>query len=940
MLLVSCSSDVEQASDLYQRGLSDLQAGKKRSAVVNFKAALKTSPEAPEIRWELGRLYYQLGLAHNALKELERARNLGHDAAELDTLLLRARLETGNYEWIIETYDPIRASLSPTRRALLGVAEYHLGHFEQAKAHFAAAQEVEPDNPDVLLGRAALERYLGNVDAALALVNTVSVRYENNFDAWLLKGVMHAKETDWPAAASAFQKAVVLREGHVRAIEYLAGALVRNQQFDEAEEELKKLPDKSAETLLIAAYIALGRDKEDDARTLLTEAVALSPGAAEPAVVLGVIQQRRGEANQAISYYTAALNSTPEYASVYRYLASVYVTIGDPMSAIAALVAGLPYNANDPYYLRVLSGLELDTGNAVKALEYAKAAVVASGETKERAQSASLLGWIHTSRGQLDEALAAYENRQEFEKSLEADVEVIYARLRAGELEQARQDADALLQSDPKNPDYLWLVGSIAQRQGDLQTARSSFEAALLGDPDHPKSLEALGHLFVNSKDYDAARKIFEAVVTDRASNWESALLNVAAIEMTEGKEELAVEHYRRLTKERPYDPRAFVELAKLELRDRNADAAIELAEIARTVEPTFGLLYPILASGYYAKRDYVATADVAMLGLRVLGHHTGLLRMLVRSRWELGQREEAIRIMEIETTSFPEVFMLRVQFAALLRELGRYDEARVEIDAASGLEPDSLPLLVETSKLELELGNVDIAQSHLKKVLAADPNRVDALKLVAQLESGRGRHAAAIGHYERALRVSNSADIAIELFRVRLDSGAAADAVSGLAQWVRDHDTQWRSRFTLAAHLHVTGDLDAALHHYQKLLELNPDHAMVHNNLALLHLSQGHSAESKAAANRAIALRPSSRIVRDTVAWVAAETGELETARAKFHSLLQQEPGFQSARYHYAVVLAKLGDLGAARRNLDTLLDSDSAFPEREQAQALRAQL
>ena len=88
--------------DFYLRAQESAKARDASTAVLDLKKALQERPDFAAARRLLGEQYLELGDAGGAIKELQRAIELGQPEKELLPLILRAELDSGNAAKVIE----------------------------------------------------------------------------------------------------------------------------------------------------------------------------------------------------------------------------------------------------------------------------------------------------------------------------------------------------------------------------------------------------------------------------------------------------------------------------------------------------------------------------------------------------------------------------------------------------------------------------------------------------------------------------------------------------------------------------------------------------------------------------------------------------------------------------------------------------------------------
>ena len=120
-----------------------------------------------------------------------------------------------------------------------------------------------------------------------------------------------------------------------------------------------------------------------------------------------------------------------------------------------------------------------------------------------------------------------------------------------------------------------------------------------------------------------------------------------------------------------------------------------------------------------------------------------------------------------------------------------------------------------------------------------------------------------------------------------------------------------------------ASGQVDAALAALEEIVRINPDNALVLNNLAYLLVDSGNRpAEALPYAERARELAGSDPSVLDTVGWVYMRNGRHEQAEAALKEALAQNPFSAIANYHLGLLYQAMGRNPAARIALQRALE------------------
>jgi tetratricopeptide (TPR) repeat protein len=91
--------------------------------------------------------------------------------------------------------------------------------------------------------------------------------------------------------------------------------------------------------------------------------------------------------------------------------------------------------------------------------------------------------------------------------------------------------------------------------------------------------------------------------------------------------------------------------------------------------------------------------------------------------------------------------------------------------------------------------------------------------------------------------------------------------------------------------------EIEAAIPHYAKALDLQPDYAEAHNNLGNAFSKQGKLKEALASYTKALEIRPNYPEAQNNLGVALARQGRLNEAIAHFNEALRLKPDYVPAR-------------------------------------------
>jgi superkiller protein 3 len=265
----------------------------------------------------------------------------------------------------------------------------------------AEAQLAREWSADALLtlGEVALAR--NEPKRALETVRRVLQADPEEYDAWLLSAVAHARLRDYPAAVHSMTRALRLDRVERRPTTFLA--VMENIG------DLAARPDHEGQCLLAHYHRYLrifDRSEGAMAIRLAHRAIAANDEADAAWVTIGVVLMKQEGRDRALEAFQEAVRVNPRNAEAFRWLAHVYSDRGDLLNELRFMKAAFDAAPGDGYYATELHFvLTQKLGDYRQALDLYRAGLAA------RPTDAELwgkLGEVQFQLGNFAEALDAH----------------------------------------------------------------------------------------------------------------------------------------------------------------------------------------------------------------------------------------------------------------------------------------------------------------------------------------------------------------------------------------------------------------------------------------------------------------------------------------------------------------------------------------------------
>jgi len=198
-----------------------------------------------------------------------------------------------------------------------------------------------------------------------------------------------------------------------------------------------------------------------------------------------------------------------------------------------------------------------------------------------------------------------------------------------------------------------------------------------------------------------------------------------------------------------------------------------------------------------------------------------------------------------------------------------------------------------------------------------------------ARKDLAQGKAAEAKAAFEELLRqYPNDADLHLFLGMSLLRLRDPQAAILAIKRAIGINDEHVDARTLLGyVELEIRGDIPAAIKEYRKVIELRPNLAEAHSNLAVAFKKQGDLDAAVASLNKALALKPDSVGALTTRGSTLADLGKWPEARRDFEQALKINPGDEGALYGLSQALREAKEYSGAQSALSDLISRSGNF-------------
>lgn len=909
LLLGACGRSSEQ--DLVDAVQKHLQSGDLKAAAIELKAYLADHTTSAKGRFLLGKTLNAQGDPRAAELEFRKALQLKYPAREVVPLLAKAMLATGQFTKVVDEFGA--TSLADSRadadlRTSIGIAYSRSDRSDLALSAFDQALALEPSLAAAKLAKAKVVALSGDVAAALRTVDEVIGADGTNAEAMEAKGdLLLYGSRNLDAALEAYRRALAIKPelipshlGRLEILLYRADVTGARQQY----EALRKVAPDHLATRFVEAQLAYISADYPRARTLIQALLRVLPDNSRLLILSGAVDMQLKAYVQAETSFGKASHRDPSAALPRKLLAQTHLLMGQHANALADLAPLLEVQAPDAVVLSLAAEAHLQAGNLDKADQFFRSAASASPGDVGIRTSAAL---ARLAKGHTESALAELLEVSTTDKGTTADLALISALFRRGELDAALAAAARLETKQPDRPMPAHLTGRIHLAKNDRSAARKSFERAFKLDETYFPAVSSLAQLDVAEKNVPAARQRLEALLkkNPRSADAKMALIELKIFEKAP-KDEVAKLLTALIATDPSFAP-ARLKLVELHLANRAAKSAVAVAQDAVTAFP--------------GNPDF--------------------LNALGRSQIASSELQQALTSFSKLSSLFPNRAEPLLRMADVQVMQGNSAAAFATLKRALELAPTNREINRRLMALSLSSKQPEKAIAMARELQRRQPKDAAGYLFEAEIEAARKQWPAVIAVLRKGIdnATAQSAAMSTRLYVAYVSADKPADAEAFAAAWMKNHPRDHSFPTRLGELLLMRSDWGGSEKYFLAALRLEPRSASVLNNLAWLTLRQ----KKKGAvvySRQAAALAPDHLPILDTHAMALADDGKFDEAIALAKRVVAKAPEAHGYHLTMAKVYLAAGKRDLARPELERLAKLGPTFNESAEVTRLIAEM
>ena len=901
------ATDPEQPKEYFDEAKEFLAKGDVQAAIIQLKNAIKSDPDNVTARMMLGEIYLDAGVGDAAEKEFQAAIRRGYQEPVALVRLGRAYLLQGKLREVIDEVpvDQADPKLEAEALVLRGTAYLGLGQDAEAETALREAEVLDSTNVTVPLSMAQIHVTRRDLVNAEASVDKALSMQPDLVEAQIAKGELRRLAKDLDGAVTYFSMAIATQPRSSRALLGRAAALIDQGKLDEAKADVSVILADVPSQPLANFLLAMIRAKQNDLPGARDAINAGGPALDEylPAQFLsGAIDYAQGHLEQAVERLERYVTAVPGNLQAQKLLAATQLRRNAHDQAIEILEPLLVQRPDDVQILTLLGNAYVKTGKFTEASELFERAVTLSPDAAslrmQLAMSQVAGGDLEAAAGQLSTVVDLDPDQSQ------AHILLVLLKLREQKFDEALTAIEDLRKRVPDNPLADNLAGAALLGKGDVAGARANFDAALVRQPE-----------FV------------------------PAMLNLAQIDIKEGKPADARKRFEKVLELEPKRQEARTSLASLVAGDGDLASAERI--LAAGIEADPEAPTPRLTLAEFFLKQGATDKALAVLRDAVLEFPDDpqVHRALGITHRTAGNHQDAVtefqQLVELTPGSAASLFAL----VQSLVSADRLIEAQGSLDRALAIEPQNLELRVAAAELAIRDKRYAVATDIATALRDEFPDKAFGYMLLGSLHADQGSFGDAAANFAEALARENNAQIAVRLFEVRRAGGEADKGLAELEAWDKANPGFDSIGYVLAGAYIDAKRYEESIKLYEDLGargELGP---AALNNLAWLYQKIGDP-RSLETAEKALALASEQPAIIDTVGWILVERGDTQRGLEHLEKAVNLAPANAEIRYHLAVALAKDGQNEQSCRELGDIFDMGGSFAGIEDARQLSKDL
>lgn len=842
--LMSCSE--KSTSDHFASAKESINAQTFDTAIIALKNTIKSEPTHAEARYLLGKIYFEQQHYLSAEKELERAFRLKYNANEILPLLVKAYYKSELYLPLVELeldFGKLKLSNETQSDVLLYqlLANIRLGKEEKTGAILKDIKQLDTSSIYKTLAL-AYEHSINNDNVqALNTLNDVLSKAPKQAEALKLRARLLLANNDINSAIATYQSYVGFYPKDLSISFVLARILMDNNQSDVAEPIIDKLLAINSEHSLLNQLKSLARFNEQDTKQALVfaeKSLTNNPTNLPTRLIAGVSAYSDKDFNKANQHLSFVADQLPTNHPALRVLASSQLALGQSVDANTTMNK---FDILTPADNNLISSIGLSLIQQGES-EKAKSIINKVSEENISTEALAKLGLLKLSMRDvsgitnLENALEKLlpEKLSDNKRKTKQDVEMVLANayLATKQYDKAQALADKISKEQPKSIQGEMLSSKINIQLKQFSKAQAAYNSALDKQPNNPEIKLELIKLLLIENDNNKLKAFDEVkALVNTQPTYSPAISLYYLLAKDQGIQQEVIKTVEMTLKNNKNNHALIATLATMYFSEKRYKNTIEILEPLKSFNQKSDVFWPILAKSYIYKNENIKAIDAYKNWLN-----------------EAPKNKNAL---------LNNILMLKGQT--------KFTEAIALTDKLIELEGETLITNGLRAELFLLNNNLTLANQTFNSLPDTIRNLPKAKGLLGKIQFQEKSYTKALANLSVAYTENISPDTSQLIYQCYKKLNQNDKASLFLQNHLKQQPDELWALMELALKQIYT-ERNEAIITYKKVIKINDNIAVAHNNLAFLIAEQGNLNQAIVHGNMAIKLEPENPDYLDTL--------------------------------------------------------------------------
>ncbi len=538
------------------------------------------------------------------------------------------------------------------------------------------------------------------------------------------------------------------------------------------------------------------------------------------------------------------------------------------------------------------------------------------------------LGYSHYLLGEMQQSF------RYLSKAKELAPENVQVRLKLGTIylmgrkaDEARGEAEFVLEKEPKNLDGLLLFAGAANTKEEVENALQRLVGALPDFAEKAKFQLALGVLYARKGDATGAEQAFKEAVSKEPKSAE-AHTALGNLYLAKRDAEQAEEEFKTAAELASIGSQEQIKLADFYLLIGKSDQAKTVLQETVSKAPEFLPAWHRIAQIAFTERNY----DEAIKALDPVfkKNQADPEGKFLRGRISLAQGKNAEAVQDFQgiLKLNPSAVQARIQLASAYAQSGDVLKAKGELKEALTVDPNSSEAGLALAELEIRTRGFQQAIDQLKKIVDRQPRLPIAHVLLGTAYFGNGEFDNAANAFRGAMALAPKDPRGPFLLGQVLEaSGKTTEAKKQYEAAVVLGPAYLEPLARLAAHDIYEKKPGHAIERIKLQISLVPESAALYSLLGKTQLAIGEKEQAEVSLNKAIEMEPRLSDAYTVLGRIYAESGKDDQALGKLEDAIQKNPKEASALMLSGIIHQKKGNLAKAREAYEKVVALNPQF-------------